>query len=187
MKSYIYIHKNSLSNELCKDIIEKFEANTDLAYKGVTSEGINLKIKDTLDLNILNLDQWDKINKFLKNEIYKHLFIYHNLYDKRFKHYQVDTFQIQRYEKNVGKFIRHTDELNTRERSREIVFMWYLNDVDNGGETCFPHHDITINPEAGKLVFFPSTWTYPHCGNVPLSSNKYIITGWINIIYTDTE
>jgi hypothetical protein len=36
-----------------------------------------------------------------------------------------------------------------------------------------------VKPEAGKLLFFPATWTYPHRGMMPISNDKYIITGWI--------
>jgi hypothetical protein len=185
MKNYIYIHKYSLSNELCKDIIEKFEANRHLCYKGNTSKGVDIKVKDSLDLNILKLNEWNKINDFLSKELTKHLTIYHQKCNKISHDYQVNTFQIQKYDKGCGKFVTHTDNLSCFKLSREIVFMWYLNDVDNGGETGFPECNINIKPEVGKLVLFPATWTYPHCGNVPLSSHKYIITGWVNKIHTE--
>ena len=31
----------------------------------------------------------------------------------------------------------------------------------------------------GKLLIFPATWTYMHRGNVPISEDKYIVTGWL--------
>ena len=37
----------------------------------------------------------------------------------------------------------------------------------------------TIKPEAGKLLLFPASWTFPHCGQMPISHDKYIITGWL--------
>jgi hypothetical protein len=54
-----------------------------------------------------------------------------------------------------------------------------LNDVIEGGETDFFAGDIKIRPKKGTLIFFPSSWTYPHSGKMPMSSNKYIITGWL--------
>jgi hypothetical protein len=89
------------------------------------------------------------------------------------------TFQMQKYEKNKGKFVYHHDssyDLKLKE-ARVLVYMWYLNDVAVGGETEIT--DYIIKPSAGKLVMFPSLWTYPHCGNMPISDDKYIITGWI--------
>ena len=57
---------------------------------------------------------------------------------------------------------------------------WYLNDVEDGGETEFCG-DFTIRPEVGKLIFFPASWCYPHRGKMPISGDKYIITGWLHI------
>jgi hypothetical protein len=88
--------------------------------------------------------------------------------------------QIQRYTKLKGRYIYHQDFLTEwkTKKFRVITFLWYLNDVEKGGETEFwgTHR---IKPEAGKLLFFPATWTYPHRGMMPISNDKYIITGWI--------
>ena len=62
---------------------------------------------------------------------------------------------------------------------RVLTYLFYLNDVDEGGETEFYGGDIKIKPKQGKMILFPSSWTYPHSGKMPVSSNKYIITGWI--------
>ena len=35
-----------------------------------------------------------------------------------------------------------------------------------------------IKPKKGRLLIFPSTWTYIHGGNTPISNDKYIVTGW---------
>jgi hypothetical protein len=89
-------------------------------------------------------------------------------------------FMIQKYEKNVGKYTYHNDfHIDYISKSyRIITFLWYLNDVDEGGETEF-WGNYKIKPEAGKLILFPATWTFPHTGKMPLSNDKYIITGWL--------
>ena len=91
----------------------------------------------------------------------------------------INALNIQKYEKNIGKFVTHVDDLvdyDNRTR-RIIVYMWYLNDVQEGGETVFSGK-CKVKPEAGKIVMFPSTWTYPHSALIPVSNDKYIITGW---------
>jgi hypothetical protein len=52
--------------------------------------------------------------------------------------------------------------------------------VENGGETEI-WDDFKIKPETGKLLLFPSSWTFPHRGVMPISDNKYIITGWLYV------
>ena len=186
MSNYIYIVENSISTELCKDIKKQFDIDKELCLPGITSMGYNTEIKDSLDLNIMQYDnEWNKVNQVLCRELTKHCNIYCRKHTKEPHTYEIDTLQIQRYAKNVGHFKLHIDELNTYVRSRDMVFMWYLNDVEYGGETCFPDQGLKVKPEAGKLVFFPATWTYPHCANIPISSNKYIITGWFYKYHTE--
>lgn len=61
---------------------------------------------------------------------------------------------------------------------RAITYLWYLNDVEKGGETALLSN-MKIQPSAGRLLLFPATWTYPHCGMMPESGDKYIVTGWV--------
>jgi hypothetical protein len=58
--------------------------------------------------------------------------------------------------------------------------MWYLNDVNEGGETLF-FEKYSIKPQKGKIVIFPAEWFFQHKGKIPISNDKYIITGWIYI------
>ena len=59
-----------------------------------------------------------------------------------------------------------------------ITYIFYLNDVEEGGETEI-RRKCKIKSKAGKLLLFPSCWTFPHRGVMPISDNKYIITGWL--------
>lgn len=49
----------------------------------------------------------------------------------------------------------------------------YLNDDYEGGELWFPLLDLTIKPEAGDAVFFPSTYIYAHAAKQVTSGTKY--------------
>ena len=86
---------------------------------------------------------------------------------------------IQKYKKFQGKYTYHHDFYNDYEskRHRTVTYLWYLNDVEEGGETEF-WGSYNIKPKKGKLIFFPATWCFPHRGKMPISSDKYIITGW---------
>ena len=93
-----------------------------------------------------------------------------------------DCFQIQKYLKGEGHFIGwHLDvrEYDFPYRIREYVYTLYLNDVEEGGETEFLHLDLKVKPKKGTLMWFPVHYPYVHRGNVPLSGDKYIMTGWV--------
>ena len=63
---------------------------------------------------------------------------------------------------------------------RQLVAIWYLNDVPGpGGETEFLFQDILIKPEQGKLVLFPPFWTHEHRAVTLQKGVKYIATTWV--------
>lgn len=66
--------------------------------------------------------------------------------------------------------------------SRIVTMMMYLNDVEDGGETEFLYLHKRIKPKAGRLLIWPSGYTHTHRGNPPLSGEKYIVTGWLNLV-----
>lgn len=62
---------------------------------------------------------------------------------------------------------------------RNLLFMFYLNDVEEGGETEFYYQDRKISPKVGRMVIAPSGFTHTHRGNIPSSNDKYILTSWV--------
>lgn len=196
MSNYIFTKSHSIPDSLCEQIINNYENDSHNHYRGATIGGINPEIKDTTDI-IIPSDKthavWGKISRFLYSELLKNLREYlksvHNEnfnanknYDKEYFYFDnsplsVREFLMQKYKKNSGKYVYHNDFYMNNNSYRVITFIWYLNDVIEGGETEFCN-DCKIRPEKGKLLLFPATWTYSHRGNIPISNDKYIITGW---------
>jgi hypothetical protein len=183
--NYIKQYDNSIPDILCDEIIDLFE-QSDLKYEGITYNGLNKNVKDTIDMRIPNNDNiWLNIHNYLTNEITRRLQNFMN--DVKQTSLDTDMFihepyLIQKYKQNSGKYVQHSDDYYSKELNsyRCITFIWYLNDVENGGETVF-WDDYKISPKKGKLVLFPALWCFPHKANIPLSNDKYILTGWINI------
>lgn len=199
MNNFIYLNPNSIPSELCDDLIQYYYDEKDKHYDGLTRGGINKNIKDTTDFVIpFNAEpgsRWDKINKFLQNELYTNLKSYlddlknipefsaeqNNGVDYRmfdFQYFTERSFMMQKYEKQKGKYIYHNDFSLDADNHRVITYLWYLTDVEEGGETEI-WHSLKIKPEKGKLLLFPSHFAVPHCGLMPISSDKIIITGWL--------
>jgi hypothetical protein len=186
MQNYIYDNVNSLSKKNCQKIIDLFENEMSEKYEGITRAGLNKQIKNTTDCIINKNDpKWLDIYNTLSLELQTNIKLYlnklyENSFDEKYTYFKnnnltADDFMIQRYIKNHGKYIYHNDFTITNGNPRVITFLWYLNTIEEGGETEF-WGNYKIKPEEGKLIFFPALWSYPHCGSIPLSDNKYIIT-----------
>ena len=195
----IYINNSSLSKPLCNEIIQMYELDND-KYQGITVAGIDKNTKDTMDLIMTDETKWIKIKRAIHKELIQNLDNYveklndcpdylntDQLTNSKFKFFskfkgpqQIPAFMIQRYKQNTGKYIYHDDSHYDSKNNhyRIITFIWYLNDVCEGGETVFSGK-YAVKPTTGKLVLFPATWTHPHCGKMPISNDKYILTGWI--------
>ena len=63
--------------------------------------------------------------------------------------------------------------------NRYLVFLWYLNDVTDGGETEFPGLGVSVQPRTGRLLMFPPYWMYQHAGLPPRSGNKFIVSTYL--------
>jgi hypothetical protein len=201
MKEFIYEKSGSLSLDICAELIQYFEANYDKQYDGIlgtsddTTTLVNEDIKKSIDLSfpILSEETDDtnmlKLQKHLISELTNSLKLYYNRLDPSGNTFffnnihnglLIDSFLFHKYLKNNSHFSYHNDfYVNTSNKTTRVFnFIWYLNDVLEGGETeFFGSHQI--KPQAGKLVIFPSEWIFPHCGKIPISNDKYIIAGWI--------
>lgn len=75
----------------------------------------------------------------------------------------------------------HAETMDKGGRDRLMTFMLYLNDVDEGGETEFLYLKKRFKPKANRLLLWPAGFTHTHRGNPPLSNDKMIVTGWIEM------
>ena len=107
------------------------------------------------------VEQWPFIKKFLNSV-------------------DIGGFNIQKY--NTGGHISsiHSERTSIPTLQRIFVFLTYLNDVEEGGETRFDHYNLNIVPKKGKTIIWPAEWTHAHSGGVVTKGNKYVITGWMN-------
>jgi hypothetical protein len=92
-------------------------------------------------------------------------------------------YRIQHYPKNHGYYRKHHDGDQWTDgaiNKRVLGIVVFLNDVDFGGGTIFPEHDLTIPARAGDVAVFPASWTHPHLGEIPVSNEKWIVSSFIS-------
>jgi hypothetical protein len=189
LEDLIWVKSNSLSTELCDLIIEKFN-NDDRIHPGEIGIGLVESVKKTMDLNISHTPGWKNEDNKLFEIIIKEIEEYSKYVRSVNSHLGYvfngnviisDTgYNVQRYENGTdfpGFYDWHNDASFDANGIRVLTFMWYLNDVEIGGETEFMN-DLKIKPEKGKLVIFPASWQFVHRGLVPVSNKKWICTGW---------
>ena len=98
--------------------------------------------------------------------------------------YRPGTINLQKYQRGSGGYHHWHSEIYPQNASceslhRVLLWMVYLNDVTEGGETEFLYQGRKIAPKKGRLVIAPAGFTHTHRGNVATSGDKYIATSWI--------
>ena len=181
--SFIFEKKNALPDFLCNDMIQRFESNAEDQYKGRVGSDMNTntRLKKTTDLIVSGKQHWQDVDNNLFRSLAIALKEFQQLYPyfsdmSRFKDMG---YNLQRY--TVGEYYQwHVDSDNLALAPRQLVALWYLNDVkEAGGETEFIHQGVRVTPEQGKLVLFPPFWTHEHRAAEVLKGVKYIATTWV--------
>tara|TARA_R110001592_G_scaffold182774_2_gene426158 strand:+ start:4514 stop:5134 length:621 start_codon:yes stop_codon:yes gene_type:complete len=199
-KDTIGIFKNAFTENECKELIARHEVAIKTGISHAGSSGIVGKVqehKKSIDYDIANKDNKtdqalqslvvSKFNKYVEkylngypnNDIYMHSQIVNGKCE-----YPV--LQMQKYDKGSGHYNTwHCENDHKMTVSRVLVFILYLNNVTEGGETGFLFKEdgkddfFKVKPEIGKLIIHPASWPYIHKGYMPKSDNKYILTTWL--------
>lgn len=84
-------------------------------------------------------------------------------------------FSIRKYNtgSDMGAHVDSEDPTDTKHPTISGVF--YLNNDYEGGEIFFPNQNISLKPEAGSLLIFPSERPFFHHPTKITNGNKYMI------------
>ena len=179
--SFIFEFNNSLSEDICKDMIQRFEESKDEHYEGRVGQTFekNTDIKKSTDMVVSGKDNWKDVDQILFTSLSKALSAVKKQYDFFSGPFKDIGYALQRTE--AGEYFHwHIDGGSHQFSDRQLVAIWYLNNVSGpGGETEFLNQEVKINPEMGKLILFPPFWTHEHRGVTLQKGVKYIATTWI--------
>lgn len=181
LTDFIRVYDGALPLDFCEQLVAAFE--TTVAHQKVNGRGVR---------EGLELSAWTELNVgALADEAFLGFFLS-----------QIDTF-LERYNQDVTLSLPvplrpKTDNLTIKRYrpggqenfqphfdsvdvvcNRYLVFLWYLNDVTEGGETEFCDIGMKVAPRAGRLLMFPPYWMYQHAGLPPISSDKYILSTYL--------
>jgi len=173
-----YIPKN-----ICDNLISHFRDNVNHAKRGRVNwyekPVVDLKRKDSYDLvckyndNDFTQTYTDYLQYCLVKYVRKYEFI------KQCGNFSLEnaTFAIQHYPVGGGFKTWHFERQGMRNTNRVLVFMTFLNDVDDGG-TEFFYQNITAPAIKGLTLIWPPDFTHAHRGQISNTKEKYILTGW---------
>ena len=164
---------------VCDELIQ-FHRQSDKKTPGECGRGLDLETKDSTDVT---LHDGALLNKYLTQlqivaEKYVQKFPYCNYYSP----WTIfESVNIQHYAPPQQAFKAwHTERSNNKPQisARHLVFMTYLNDVHDEGETEWYHQEVKLSPRKGLTAIWPVDWTYTHRGVPSKTEHKYIVTGW---------
>lgn len=173
----------------CKKAVNWFEENIDKALPGrvlYRTREIVKELKESLDMSI-HLEElyiipcfkhildclWDSVLDYTKE--------FNELKSSSFS--LIELINVQKYKPPTGGFKSyHCERSCLTTSTRFIVWMVYLNTVTDKGGTEFKYLDHTEDAVEGKIIIWPPDFTHTHRGVVSPTQEKYILTGWYNLI-----
>lgn len=184
-----FIHQEIIPAKICDKLIEHYESGKDTSgtakMRGMMSGNkkpiLNLKFKDCEEsfYDIRKIESFKKYLDALEKVI--------NNYKKKYKQaseaqapWQIcPMLKIQKYYPGKSYSGLHYENQGFGvSLYRHLVFMTYLNDIEEGGGTFWHYQNLTTKPKKGLTVIWPAIWTHTHKGLAAPKELKYICTGW---------
>jgi hypothetical protein len=181
----IFYVRELISKDLCRTIVENFARDpSKRSGRTVGSRGEKKsldEIKVSTDLEMKQEGLWAAAHAELHAAVsHAVLAIAGQFPSLQVLPLQWTGYKIQHYGKDEGHFKWHFDALGPGAWERQLAMIIYLNSVLEGGETCFHRQNLRVKPVAGDALFFPTFWTHMHCGEIPRSEDKYIISSFVS-------
>lgn len=180
LNDFIQIYENSLESNVCDFLISLFDQVSD-NHERFDNDGKPNFTQFNLTENRELSPEVNQVHNHIIRKIFEYRDKYYEFVDSRVfpAEHALEQFRIKKY--NPGgedRFDTHVDVTNYETSRRFLSFMWYLNNVESGGNTIF--QDLNVTPKKGTLIIFPPLWMFPHRGDPPLSEPKYIMSAYLH-------
>ena len=172
-----------IPQKTCDSLVNYYDKNPHLVSKGKIgrSKRIDVKYKESFDISFngdekVLLDYIIELQKCLDLYLKKYKFCNHSD-----KFNITERVNLQKYPIGGGFKLFHFERMSRSSIKRYLVFMTYLNDVEDGG-TEFFYQKLKTPAKKGLTLIWPSEWTHTHKGIISKKKEKIIITGWYSFI-----
>ena len=182
-RDFIEIFPNALSIKQCNEIIElskqKLPDATDQPSNPFYNSIRKVNGSGRKDISIFpsSFSSMKPAMRSLKTMISENKSKYHG-YKNLVTYTRDEEYKIQVAYPGGGFCTWHTEQANAKgQTDRFMVWMVYLNTVEDGGKTEFKFFD-SVKPTSGTLVYWPASYTHVHRCAPDLNEEKWIATGW---------
>ena len=181
LSDYCVYVENYMSQNICDDLVDLFESVPNKS---------RIETKDNRPrFTQFNFSSKSNLNEELHTIICRYLVKAVEHYRTKIKSFSewapenlyFENIRIKRYiSEDKDEFDTHVDVGNSINEGRYLSFMWYLNDVNDGGATEFADLDFKVQPKKGDLLMFPPIWMFPHKGHLLNSGKKYLLSSYLH-------
>ena len=179
--TFLFELPGALPGDVCREMIRRFETHPEQQYEGLIGQNHikDRSIKRSTDLAMSGKPEWKDLDQLLFRSLAAAMREFRERYPFFKGPFKDMGYAIQRTDPG-GHYHWHIDGGSHDFMDRQLVAVWYLNDVPGpGGETEFLHQGVKVKPEEGKLLLFPPFWTHEHRGATLEQGVKYIATTWV--------
>lgn len=162
-------------HQAINDVISQGLVQYVKAYPHIITGAISPSIQDakTGEVRTIDADALAKMSDEQINQLVQSIF-------------ELDDINMQKYVAKTGNFghwhsehYPHPSDPKQKSLHRTLLWLVYLNDVAEGGETDFFYQQASIKPSQGSLVISPCGFTHTHRGRTPISNDKYVLASWV--------
>ena len=176
LSDFIMILDNVIDPDLCTQLIETFDASTLDKTKRDTDYYSFHEVNITTQASFKDMEEKLRQITYQVHDSYitytQSTFIPQN---HGYEHLRMKKYEVN----NHDQFDWHTDVGDYASARRYLVMFYYINSVEDGGDTLFDlggESYYGVKPKQGRVVCFPPNFLYPHKGCMPISGPKYIIS-----------
>ena len=189
--NYIKVFDNMLPPAFCNQVMNRYEETKNK----VRDWRLDLPLEAGYDLTTVstcldvNLNRYHDLWGDLESQLLEYFRIGIHAYMNKCPgchfpiRYAYEAIRVRKYQPGAEQHFKpHTDTSTLSSSKRFLGAFFYLKDVEEGGETIFPHINISVKPKRGRMLLFPPYWMYVHAGLVPISGPKWLVSTYLHHI-----
>lgn len=185
-QDFIGVYENAVNSDFCNEIISTFDYYQDMnsvycednQFENANAGRFNWSMDLSAMAPMMENEPQLKLNDILMEHLSEYVQVFGHM--KTVPLYTLAQ-KVQKTPAGGGYHVWHDEHSGLPHCNRSLVWMIYLNDNFEGGETEYLYYKRRVVPSKGTLLIWPAGMTHAHRGGLVLSGTKYVVTGWFHL------